>query len=254
MNKQLIAALVTLSVIICGCNPVPEPTLKKTTAPEDGMPKRDPMQSRLALSKDRGDVEQTLHVEVVLAPESALPNIGVRKTEDSRPRLNLLELNVNPPYPSDLNLIVQGRTSNDFSTSPVVIRMKLYLDDVEVGSLNGVVGKAPFDTIFAQQTVDVWKDKTDLPKSMLVIARGEALLMPEGTDIATIDPATATTTPERIAQLMSNPVRINIRGDDDTASDETAPSEATDSSVDVPPAEPAPAVDAVESPAPAPAQ
>jgi hypothetical protein len=251
MTKSLITCLGMIA-FLTACNrpvEVAKPPIEKKL--ETGMPKREAAAAAALKPKDRGDVEQTIFIETNLAKEAQLQNIEARESKDARPKLNMLELRIHKPYPLELPFDVTARSSVDFTTCPVVIRVKILLDGIEIGSFNGVVGKSPLVRTFAQTKIDILKGRVTLPKSMLLTVKADALLMPEGTDIATIDPVTATTTPERRTIILGNPVRIDFVEEEEEATAEAAaetpPVDATDDPAAAQPSDTAP-VDSAQPP------
>ncbi|MBI4556863.1 MAG: hypothetical protein HY706_04705 [Candidatus Hydrogenedentes bacterium] len=207
MTKKRLGITVGLLVIVCSCfeqAPVkvpgpaaaPSPTLATTGKPE--------------IELTIGDVEAEVCVETWLAEESRSDQLKGEKLVDTKNRLNLLSFSVPPPYPNQLWLRSAVKSQRKFPDTPIVVRATVLVDDRPVDTLATVLGGDAKVAEFGK-SVDVLAGFEKAPETILVTLQTETLMLPEGTDLETVDAAAATTTPERISHsVMANPVRINF--------------------------------------------
>lgn len=161
-----------------------------------------------------------MRIEGTLAEESEADNVTVEELVSLIGHLNLATITVRPPYPEHLWLSFSAITNFGFPEQPVVLRIKFLVDDQEVDSLAIVMDEevreeALFDGM--EKVVDIMPALDTIPDTILVTARGEALLMPEEMDEDAIDPETATAAPDQKTFVLSNPVRINFIAAEDTS-------------------------------------
>jgi hypothetical protein len=196
-----------------------------------------------------GDVEQRVFFNATLAKEAEAPNIKADVKKDSRGKFNMVTLDVYQPFPATLPILVRARSNQAWETTPVVCRAKVTIEGnpQALAEIQFVWGKEAKQQPH-EVTADVMAALPTVPESVLVVLRADTLLLPPGTDPATVDPATATAPEASSTVLLSNPVRINFHNEPapDTAA-EAIPAPAPEAAV-----EPAPAPEATE-PAEAPA-
>lgn len=204
---MLIVALLTIS----GCG-----VTKDESADEAESSKAEEMfapgyHGKKTTDVDIGDVEAMVHFNAMLAPESQSDTIRVTELSDQVERVKLVTLDVAPPYPEHLWLQVSFHARRAFDLTPVVLRTKVYADEREIGSFMLVAG-AQAEAMEHQEKFDVLQGLESKPDTMLVRVKTEGLLMPPGTDEATLDPKTATTTPDRVTRAIPGTlVRINFK-------------------------------------------
>lgn len=159
-----------------------------------------------------GDMEQVIHVNLRLLDQSETPAVAVSIREDPLDRVRRLDISVDPPFPEKLWLEISVQIRELFKETPIVLRGKLLADEKrEIGTIAVVLtGERRGDYVL--EPVNVLGGLDDLPDSMLITLDLEGLLMPAGTDPATIDPTTATTDPDRMSHAMtSTVVRLEFR-------------------------------------------
>ncbi|GMW03805.1 MAG: hypothetical protein AMXMBFR84_49390 [Candidatus Hydrogenedentota bacterium] len=188
---------------------------------------------------DVGDVEQTIWLEGRVASESKAANVKETELEtDQFNRLALLTIDIAPPVPKELWLNYIVETNQRFATEPVALRAKAMRDNVELGSMSGVLGKdATKNTITMR--VNAFQGLTEFPGTMLIKLDSESIILKAGTDETTVDAATVTS--DRMTKAMKfNPVRINILEEQPNAVSAAPPVDAPAPAA-VPEAAPAPA-------------
>jgi len=196
---QLVLVLLMVSGFVA-CEPKGPPTiadLQQEDAPKAA--KRD---------IDIGDVEFYLKLEATLPPGFSSPNISENQMRNKRDWLDLTTITVESPAPEKLDIRFALR-GNNFPGDVIVARFNILREQEIIGTCQTVItgeSKSPF----IEQTVDVFAGLTQLPDTLLIHARGELVLMPKGTDPASIDPKTATGSADNTGAILSNPVRINI--------------------------------------------
>jgi len=206
--KRVLVSLVVLFVTLSGCKP------DKPWSPDDlqDLNDEDPATAPLVVNVEEktniGDAEQGLWIEARLTPESITPGMVNDEIENRRGRLAIVNVTIPPPVPETLHAIYTINATRDFEKTPVVLRAQVMVDGMPVGSIHDVFGA---DAMIKdlQVTVDLFSAFEQVPDSFLGTVEGELLLMPEGTDESTIDPATATSTATSKA-IQFNPIRVNI--------------------------------------------
>jgi len=189
--------------------PVVSENTGSAMAPDTEIPKKMPI--------DPGDVDSGVFIDGKLAPASEALNVSVEYIETQRSTLSMTIITVKPPFPETLFLFFEVITSRDFVERPVVMRARAYRDDAPLGDEHGfVLGKNARFPMAADGTaeeprgftVDVMEGLSEIPDSLLLHARADAWLMPEGTDESTLNPL-SDTAPDQVS-ILSNPVRINF--------------------------------------------
>ena len=159
---------------------------------------------------DVGDAEAALRLTLTVA-KPVPANVGVEELRDMRGDLNMLTVNVAPPHPQKLDVELTLKSSKGFAEQPLVVRVSVLRDGQAIESqtltVAGDTPKNPFSYTF-----DAMKGLTAAPASMLLYAQAEIIMLPAGTDVAAIDPATVTGTPDTTGSKVSNPLRINFTG------------------------------------------
>lgn len=176
---------------------------------------------------DIGTVEQSVSIELTIA-EVDLPE-GVKLEELRTPRreLTMVTATVPAPVPSQLIVSATVRSTTAFIQRPVAGRATIYREQglggpgatpEPLGTFNFVLGRYANVTQLPDGTprrlpetqVDAFAGLKPPPDTMLLYAKAELIYLPEGTDEASVDPATATALPAETTMRMSNPLRVNV--------------------------------------------
>lgn len=229
MQRTWVLALVA-AVLIASCSPAPSPASKappdKETKPAGAPAEGGPAAPQQAAAPkeveiNAGDVEYAVSIEADVAPESQTPNVTVEKlSSETTKRATMLTLTLTPPPPQQLWVIYRVKSQQAFPSTPVVLRVKVIAEipsggggqsRKELGSFSCVIGKRGQREVF-EKKVDILAGIERLPETFLVRTKSEALLMPVGADEATLNPDTATTTPERCTEAIKGcPIRVNVK-------------------------------------------
>ena len=205
-----------LVMLVAGCGSEPS---ERATGPgeADGAP-LGKEEAKIDIRRlDIGDIEQMVHFNLSVDPRSEGANVQVTAREDTHMRVRSLEVEVHPPFPKEFWLkTVLGSEEKYFSDSPLVVRVKYLRDETTVlNSFEDLLvqledGFVPYDPINVLAGMD------EIPESVLITLDVECLLMPVGTDPATINPKTAATAPDRISHVSIGTVaRINFVKDEE---------------------------------------
>lgn len=198
-----IALVGLIAVALGACKPM-EPTRPKVLQPE----RPGVLESEPKAPLEVGAVEATVQLEATLAERSQAANVTAEEMVNARSVLDLTTITVSAPTPPDLWVKFKVKCNQDFPETPVVMRAKVLMEGKEVDSFARILADNVRDT--EEHTMDVMAKVTDPPESLLLYAQAELLLLPEGTDPASVDPATASAPGERRGSVISNPVRINF--------------------------------------------
>jgi hypothetical protein len=90
-----------------------------------------------------------------------------------------------------------------------VVRTKVFRDNTKIDEFAVVLGADAMSKPFVQ-SLDVLSGLPAAPASLLVHAQADVILMPAGTDPATVDPKTAAAAADTTGAVLSNPMRINF--------------------------------------------
>ena len=89
------------------------------------------------------------------------------------------------------------------------MRVKIFRENDAIGAFEGVFGadatKKPVEF-----SLDALAGLAAAPATMLVHAQAEVILLPAGTDLATVDAKTAAGTSATTGTVLSNPIRVNF--------------------------------------------
>jgi hypothetical protein len=161
---------------------------------------------------DLGDVDSGVTIDGKLAPESLAENVTAEYIETQRDTLSMTTITVKEPFPEKVMVEFIVVASRDYVERPVVLRARAYREDTayddEYGYVLGKEARSGSDFQNRRFTVDALEGLAEIPDTVLLHARADAWLMPEGTDETTLNSMTDTA-PDRVS-LMSNPVRINF--------------------------------------------
>jgi hypothetical protein len=134
--------LVLVVAMMASCKPQTEETAAPSTP--ESTTSRVPLDVSPGLKSgiglNPGDVEQTIFLNITLAPQSRTPNIVIDEKADRRDMIRFSEIVVHPPHPEELVFDVLLMCRNNFTNQPVVLRGSYVVDgETEVGSLNYVL-------------------------------------------------------------------------------------------------------------------
>lgn len=212
MNRIYRAAWVGLLVaVLSACSPKPAQGPKGDgipvpAVPASGAPLRDQAPAK---DQDIGDIETALRIAASVAETSRAPSVAVDEMRDQQNRINLATVTVTPPAPKELWISFQVALIRKTVGGPAVLRAKILRDNVPIGSFALVVGADLLAKPY-EHRVDVLSGLTMVPKTLLVVAEGEVILLPRDANPSTIDARTVPGTPDTTGSVLSNPVRINF--------------------------------------------
>lgn len=207
MRNVLFAAII-LAVMLHACGPKEEPDRasffaeEKTNAPVTAVH-----------TMDVGDIESFVTIEVFPAAGFQAPNISVDMEKSMRGRFTQCTITVKEPYPASLPLEfrVTPRDPIPGSKRLVVLRGSILRDNQAVQPFNLTLGETSPNKVFPVKVpYDALQGLQAPVKTLLVCAQVEVFFLPEGTDAATLDVATAQPENGISGAIMSNPVRINF--------------------------------------------
>lgn len=203
-SVPVLAAAAAVLLASCGQEPEDEEITPEALKPAVAAPEPEEV-----IPLNIGDVEQTIELRADIAPESQADNIAVERMESDMKRLKVLTLDVSPPYPEKLLLNYTAKSKQGWEENPVAVRAKVLLDREEVIDSFSLVldGDAQRNTFMKQ--VDVMAALDGIPETAGITLDPTAVLMPEGTDPASVDPETADSE-ERSGAIYHTAVRINF--------------------------------------------
>ncbi len=163
---------------------------------------------------DLGDVEQAFHFNITLPERSKAPNVTVEENADFYQRVNYTEIHVTPPIPEELWLDVVLRCKDDLKGNPIVLRGKYLVAETQEPTQTREV--QPFALLFAEKgfreipqgSIEILQGFDSAPDSICVRVEAEALMLPRDMDLTTVDPATVTTSPDRVTEAITGTVVV----------------------------------------------
>lgn len=188
---------------------------------------------------DIGDVEATLHIEMQIDDADLLERSQVEVLRTAMKRLTAVTVDMTGAPPTSLPIKIRLKSKNDFTHSPVVFRGNL-IREIEVGNRetiasfntvvdiidNAQVPTVAIDRFPIEFKADALAGDVAMPPTMVLYVQAEVILTEIGTPKESIDPATATGTPDTTSQLLSNTLRINFTPTESPESHESTPAAA----------------------------
>ena len=172
-----------------------------------------------------GDVEAVVHITGVISRDSVTERFNIQELKKPSMEISLVRAEAYLPHPKQLWVEFTLSDTAGYRERPVVLRGNIVRqnDDGEkvpleqIASILGLMEQLE-DVDVAKNSqrvfkVDVLADLEAVPETMLVSAEVEALLMPEDTEVKTLDPLTAEAPEYDRAMLFSNPIRINFKNE-----------------------------------------
>jgi hypothetical protein len=162
---------------------------------------------------DIGDVESQVTLQGTLAKESLGASVAAQEEKSKKNTMTMCTVTVQPPAPPQLFIAFSLKLPLALQKEPgvVVVRGQIMRDNQPIQPFSTIFGgnAAPVNPIM-EIKADALKDIQMPVQTMLLYAQANLILLPEGTDTATIDPAQVPNAPNHTATIMSNPVRINF--------------------------------------------
>jgi hypothetical protein len=222
------AAAIAAGISACDSGAPPSPEDSAASRIADAVagdqPASDPtvMEVRDENAIDIGDVEQALNIVGTVSRVSEAENVTEQITQDRKELIRSVHIEVAPPIPGSFWIGVRVNSTREFVERPVVLDTNVLVDGEKVDSFTIVLWKEAHKNKF-QRDVDVLFGREEIPDTMLVTMESEALLLPEGTDLATTDPYSVTEG-QRTTAIMHAPIRIDFKKPDPkTQAEEAAP-------------------------------
>ncbi|MBI2425345.1 MAG: hypothetical protein HYV27_21140 [Candidatus Hydrogenedentes bacterium] len=165
-----------------------------------------------------GDVEAVISLTAKLMERSLAPNVTVEEMATSSKALVLTTIDIKPPFPTELWVNFDIKSTKAFAETPVAVQGKIVREDQPIETIYTVLGeharradRKPIEGVPPQNfEVDVLKGLQSIPDSMLIQGELQLLLTPGGTKASEIDPASVTVPPERTGSCIGNALRINF--------------------------------------------
>ncbi|MBI5094255.1 MAG: hypothetical protein HZB26_17675 [Candidatus Hydrogenedentes bacterium] len=212
MKPLALALVVTCALVACAPRQQNEaPAQPKAVTPNApaSRPGGTPV-IKTALNYNIGDVEQCVHLQMTLADESKAANVEVKELTRSNKLINSSTITVSPPFPEHLWVRLFVVLDNKGPEAPVVLRGSVALGE------KGEKVIQPFKCVsflrneIAETKIDIMPHLEGTPESVFVGIKADALLLPAGTDAASVNPDTATASPENMSVLFSNPFVVKF--------------------------------------------
>lgn len=171
-----------------------------------------------------GDVEGQVSLAATIPESSRGPAVTVEEMNTRNELLTFCTVTIDVPRPLFLPGQFTIRAKKQFRDRPVAARARIYREidggePEQIGEFATVIGsnamrrgpESYLEEPVMQFEADILQDLPAGVESMLVLAKMEVLLMPEGTDENTLDPVTATVEdPTDQTVIESNPMRVNF--------------------------------------------
>ena len=157
-----------------------------------------------------GDVEALVYLYCDV-PENLgdAENIDVERKNTRRYDLGMLTIDLYPPYPTSIPVRLWLEDKLRKQSVVVVLRGNILRDNEPIQPVQFLLSKNSGHEADITQA-DPLANLDTVPETMLVHAAVDAVLLPETTDLSTVDIATVQGTSETQSVLLSNPIRINF--------------------------------------------
>ena len=206
--KRIIAVGLLIGCVTACKVPTPPPVLPKSSDEALAGPAASKPPEKH--STDIGDIESLVRIRATLSEQSKTPTVTVDEMIDTQNRLNMATITVTPPCPKQLWIGFEVTLVRPITEGAAVLRAKVYRDKNEVSSFTTLISPA-LSAQPDQHSVDVLAGLDATPDTMLVYAQAELILLPPGTDPATVDAKSVTGTADTTGTSVGNPVRINFK-------------------------------------------
>lgn len=210
-------ALAGVLVFGTGCKPERKSPREEFVPQEEAPASDEAAKEEVEVPFNIGDVEQAIDFEADLDAEAVSANVKAEKVTDLMNRVKIMNVTVSPPYPEHLVIRYTLNCRQAFAERPVVVRGKIADGERELAAFAVFLGENSRSNEFEQE-VDVLEGLDEVPETVGLMVTGEAILLPAGSDEASVDPKTATGD-ERSEALYSTFVRVDFEGAGDTAAD-----------------------------------
>lgn len=159
---------------------------------------------------DIGDVETSLEYKAVMPEDFEAANVAVEELVNMKKGLDMVTATIEPPAPSEfwVDFVVESKTS--FDKFPVVFRGEVTRNKKRVASYSAILGADAKETPHVFR-FNAFEGLTDPPEKMVLHAQAAVIMLPNGTDPATIDPAQVAGTSSTTGAALSNPFVIRIQ-------------------------------------------
>ncbi len=197
-----LAAAVLVSMTACS------PPPPSSSDPGTGTPPPPPPVAETVIGL--GDVETSMTFKAVLDPASNADNVRSHELMSMRKDLAMVEVTVSRPFSEHLWLHLSiAKNTVGFRGNPVVVRGGVFIDEVKVKAF-GYGFTNPPEPGHWEERLDVLAGLEDIPKTMLVHAEAELILLNKGDPIPE-DVQAVESGPDNTATIYSNPVRIDFK-------------------------------------------
>ncbi|HOT50072.1 MAG TPA: hypothetical protein P5318_13020 [Candidatus Hydrogenedentes bacterium] len=195
--------MLLLLAALAACNVKPPASVSAPPSPPTTETKEPPRPI------DIGDVEAALRIIPAVAAESAGPGVHVEEMKDTQGHVLMASANVSPPRPAQFWVTFRLVGVRLIERVPVAVRVRILRDKQPI---------AEFATFFDpgwynnphEQRFDVLTGLDSAPSTLLVHAEADLIMLPPGTETATVDPATVTGEPDMTGVVIGSPMRINF--------------------------------------------
>lgn len=210
--KPVVFVLLLLLVVGMGCGPS-----TSSTGPTGNGQNQKPSEQHDELAAppqesdiNLVDVESSLKIEGKLSEASQSDNIMEDLMKNPKGFISMNILEVSPPIPTELNLDFSIKQFGTFRKNPIVIRVKVFVEEKEIASFETIIG-GELGRSKEEWTYNVFEGFDELPDSILVRSEAKAILLPEGTPYLTVDMKNVVAVTENTALIYGNPIRINLK-------------------------------------------
>lgn len=208
-----VVLLGALGVGLSACGPKEEAVPKAVERAESG--KDSGGAAALTTGFNVGDAETSIELNLELDPAmAAAPGVKEDRVLNAKKQLSQSTVTVTTPGLKELWVKLRVRPSRPFIERPVVLRGVIERDNQPLASFQVKLGKYAMENDPdnpKEFRVNLLADLPTLPASMLVFAKAEVLLLPTGTDEATIDVPNVTVEEGDISAKISNPLRVTTQ-------------------------------------------
>ena len=159
---------------------------------------------------DMCDAEMSIEITAVVAEDARAANISVDELINMKKELDLVTVDVTPPFPEELWLTFLVETKRDLGQTAVALRADVYRDKAVVDAFGVAIG-GQSETDRFEYRVNALEGLDPAAKRTVIYAQADIVLLPQDADVGALDINAAVAAAGDKGVVLSNPVCINFK-------------------------------------------
>lgn len=198
--------------VFASCNPTsPSESLRQRLSESPAGGTATPLASDAAPHTfDMCDAEMSIEIKVVVADDAHAANISVDELINMKKELDLVTVDVTPPYPEKLWLTFLVETKPMLGQTAVALRADVYRDNEVVDAFGVAIGGQSETDRFEYQ-LNALEGLGPAAKKTVIYAQADIVILAQDADVDALDINTAVAAAGEKGVVLSNPVCINFK-------------------------------------------